>query len=147
MTTRKVKYATVAQLRFIYGCLCGFIFLVHTRNSCSHFLSHFFSSSSGTECLRQDANVFIYKRLTFSVPFCLSERGCVAVWLCGCVTVRVGGQGGGVCMPQQASDPRPPALITLIKAQVHMVGKHLRFVKTHVLIVSTGLRALYGCVP
>lgn len=35
----------------------------------------------------------------------------------------------------------PGALIMLIKAQVHMVGKHLRSVKTHVLIVSSGLRA------
>lgn len=50
-------------------------------------------------------------------------------------------------MLQHASDPRPPALIMLIKAQVHMVGKHLRSVNTHVLIVSPGLCALYGCMP
>lgn len=50
-------------------------------------------------------------------------------------------------MPQHPTDPPPPALIMLIKAKVHMVGKHLRSVKTHVLIVSSGLRALYGCVP
>lgn len=49
-------------------------------------------------------------------------------------------------MPRHASDPQPLALIMLIKAQVHMVGKHLRSVKTHVLIVSSGLCALYGCV-